>query len=916
MRHTKAKIKAGKKTRKKMRGGALAGWQLKLQKETAEKAAEKAATDRATELAAEKARRAQLAKFGKTPKGPSKGEASSGPGGGGGWPGSSSSSASGRPGASAGPGGGGLGAASAGPGGGGGWLGAASAGPGGGGGGGSKSILKDGWKESDYRSPLVLNDDDGQHTPVFNEFLKKHFNTASEFVEALSTLVFGGLTPEKKRRLKTIFDYTLRFELIGLAQFGSGDKGGLASFHRGNFQTQSASDMANREIVSIWRRKFAEEYSCLRKDHRDDALFQRPDKDTASSFWLLDIDDKTKGIIGKVVQIPGKLVTGAHAPQEKEGALVVMFAKILNPDCAKYFDVYDSQVSVSVTSSRVNSVDYYFTSDKNATVLLYQYAKIDYLDQKYPGFINCISDTLQVHGQTIIDSVMVFEGSLLSATIGCEKSKKETPSKQETPEQASRGRPKSGPKVSTTAPIGPGNPCSLAYQELRLPGNQRQLNDAAIGSLLTTYASSDKTLLTQMISLTRAVKVEYPDKEHPLSFYGARNKYLTVGFPVDIRGFYKQPERIGMIRLQYGFRHDMSDYMYKLTQDPKMREEAKLVLEIEEKTNKVVSNLSKYISDNIRAYKEKKGLTKSSPLDMESAIDIYKGLFESHRPLALDIEHIALRSQKAFTIENGVAKQNMNLNALSGGEGDAQLKPTFQTDEDLQIIKAIRAISGGKNSLFSSVEQSVAFIRAISDGTLVEEKQGSQLYYYVDKDSVTPDDEKPNFTQINIEKIRVKLQNAGIQVGPQNGPFEPFDTLRIPKKILDEIRSLSLTSVQSTFSFTQIEVKEILGQLVLVAKNLEDLKDSFAIESIMNEYLEKYNDPTATIKRGSKNLHQFTGAFRYSLFRTCLECIPVAEKMFLEKEKKSNKFFTRARRSGRAASGSALGTPLAPVMED
>jgi hypothetical protein len=891
----------------RIRGGALAEWQLKLQKEATEKAAEKKATGRATELAAEKARRAQVSEFIKGSKGPSKGAASAGPGGGGGWPGAASAGpGGGRQSASAGAGGGGLGAASAGP---------------GGGGSGSKSIMKDGWKESNYRFPLVLNDDDGQHTPVFNEFLKKHFNTASEFVEALSTLVFRGLTPEKKRRLKTIFDYTLRFELIGLAQFGSGDKAGLASFHRGNFQTQSASDMANREIVSIWRRKFAEEYSCLRKDDRDDVLFQRPDKDTASSFWLLDIDDKTKGIIGKVVQIQGKLVTGAHAPQEKEGALVVMFAKILNPDCAKYFDVYDSQVSVSVTSSRVNSVDYYFTSDKNATVLLYQYAKLDYLDQKYPGFIDCISETLQVHGQTIIDSVMVFEGSLLSATIGCEKSKKETPSKQENPEQASRGRPKTGPKVSTTASIGPGNPCSVAYQELRLPGNQRQLNDAAIGSLLTTYASSDKTLLTQMISLTRAIKVEYPDKEHPLSFYGARNRYLTVGFPVDIRGFYKQPERIGMIRLQYGFRHDMSDYMYKLTQDPKMKEEAKLVLEIEEKTNKVVSNLSKYISDNVRAYKEKKGLAKSYPLDMESAIDIYKGLFESYRPLALDIEHMALRSQKAFTIgENGVAKQNMNLNALSGGEGDAQLKPTFQTDEDLQIIKAIRAISGGKNSLFSSVEQSVAFIRAISDGTLVQDEKDPHLYYYNDKASVTPDDEKPNFSQINIEKIRVILQNAGIQVGPQNGPFEPFDTLRIPKKYLDQIRSLSLTSVQSTFSFTQIEVKEILGKLVSVAKNLEDLKDSFAIESIMNEYLEKYNEPTATKKRGLNDLHQFTGAFRYSLFRTCLECIPVAEKMFLEKEKMSNKFFMRARRSGRAASGSALGAASSsasrPGMED
>ena len=891
MRHTKGKIKVGKKTRKKMRGGALADWQVKLKKETEEKAAEKKSTGRATELAAEKAKRAQLAQFGKTPKGP----------------------------ASAGPGGGRQ-SASAGSGGGGGWPGAASAGSGGGGGGGggSKSIMKDGWKESDYRSPLLINGADGQHTPEFNNFLlKKHFNTASEFVEALSAIVPGGLDPVQKSRLTIMFDYTLRFELIGIAQFGSGDKGGLASFHRGNFQTQSASDMADKEIVAIWRRIFAEEYSLLGHDpRRNDALFKRPDKDTASPFWLLDIDDKTKGIIGKVVETPGKLVTGAHAPQAKEGALVAMFAKILKPECAAYFDVHDSQVSVSVTSSLVNSVDYYFTSDKNLTVLLYQYVKIDYLDQKYPRFIEAISGTLQQHGQRIIECMMVFEGTLLSATIGCEKSKKEKP------EQKSSGRPKSAPKVSSIASIGPGRGCSLVSLDLRLPGQQRELNDAAIGSLLTTYADSDKTLLTQMVSLTRAINDKFSqDKDNPRSLKSARNKYLSVyGNPVNIEDYYKKstPVRLGLIRIRYGFRHDMSDYMYNLTQDPRMKEEAKLVLEIEEKTNKVVANLSKYISDNVRAYKEKKGVAKSYPLDMESAIDIYKGLFESYRPLALDIEHIALRSQKAFTIgENGVAKQNMNLNALSGGEGDAQLKPTFQTDEDLQIIKAIRAISGGKNSLFSSVEQSVAFIRAIRDGTLVQDEKDPHLYYYVDGNaSVTPDDEKQNFSQINIEKIEIILQNAGIQVGPQNGPFEPFDTLRIPKKYLDEIRNLSLTSVQGTFSFTQIEVKEILGKLVSIATNLEDLSDPFTIETIMNQYLEKYNAPTATIKKGSNNLHQFTGAFRFSLFRTCLECIPVAEKMFLEEKKMREQLLMRASRRGRAASGSALGTPLAPVMED
>ena len=930
MRHTKAKIKVGKKTRKKMRGGA-AGQLAKIELDIVDlkskidtiviairkhklrleepqiKTNEKAVILITNEIARKKKEiermkdEIQLLEISKSKT------ASAGPGGGGGRPGASAVPASGRPGASPDPGGGGRwpaassgsasgrSGASADPGGGGRWPaassssasgqpGASSAGPGG-----------DGLPfrpfsratPPPYYDPLKDFFKDGVATPEYTKIKTTEYTNGKDFMEDLSKLYKVPLKPQDKACGAKLINFRFFLEFLGLENYRNSDRGGAASIVRGHYQKTAADKMANDASKLPYLPIIAE------KIFGKPLKVTRPVEEGGEEVFCMDFETNLKTgepfVPHRIIPVKKKLTSSefiaAHGPPIKIGALFAIFSRILAQDekCKKFLGIIENYASIEISTPQVNKFEDYYTYPLNGPALLLHFMKLDCLDQLYPGLLRCLCDVITNHGQAIIHDIIMFD-AIFTVIETREEECDEPPTQPRRSAGSHSLVPNFAPsKLAQHPPVETGGHNSgSAYQALCSIKGRTVLYDGVAADVWFDLASRrnprdspDTTLLEQIDSLRILITT---DPETMPIFNRLIGKDFSI--PDDFKqAFVDKNQRLSVkLRIK-----ETGEKKQKLgISEYEFRDKNKRLMDEIKRTEKwktgrdlfgTVSRISSEVTTLLRKFIRKH--SDGSRPDLSHGRYVHDYLNARVPSLIQSLQTSSRRKQEVYgnkrseeprTESSGKMYVNAAENENSGTEYQQEHDVELKGYE-FEVGKKIKEITGGTNTSGNMIEQIRAVQKDLQDGTLVEiTEEGQGLGYYIKS---LP---KLRFNQKKMEKTRIDKLMASLNEMKQKYP-KKGKKWTVPADVYDTVVKRC---------YPRFKDKEISG--VTVSIGLKDVLSTISL-CLDHQGLQQELQTSSNNEKLKKSIVYIIimdafptkcGIYQYTMMKIVLECLEFA----------------------------------------
>lgn len=822
MRHTKAKIKGSKKTRKKMRGGAISGMNSRMNLDK------------------------------KSPPGPGSG------GGGGGsrlspsksrksaWAaatpevlGASSSSSSSSSSAAA----------------------AASS---------DLPFRQKGDPVADYKYPLKddafwvwYTDDKGIRIRVISKewdtFQKTGFRKGKDFMIALSKFRKTPFTESEIICGGKVIDDLFMEEFLALENMRSKDKGGTSTVVRKHFQKSEASTMADRSSKLPYLQILA--------DHimDDEVTVTRPKSDTTPSptfcLTLVLKDGKPKipyQLTPRVVNIKSSEYSSSHGPPLKMGALCNMLSRVLSPTCKTFLEIHETFGSTTITDQLGNLIEDMYTLPFNGASLLLHWIKLDNLDQMYPGYLRCLCN---VDIGRVIEGVILFDTILLSVKpIECEEDEKEkeaekhsrdrssfrfTPSVVETQKRADF----SNPMGEICAGFGNKSGKSQLFNSknidvwLRAAINDKKKTKTLIGQVVE---------LGELLSTNEETKVIYkktigsedfkPPKEGFEAMFTQKNGVLKTKLEHK-RALEIQAESGKKISGITKFTEPIFRWHYRQTaptlltniQKTKFYNEQRELLDL---VSSITLNVHNLFTDFIR-----RQATRKASLTQEAAL--LQGVNNASRKLGNSFRRAVRRESQVFSgpgMEQGGAPNNHS--------GSERLTKRKLTEYENIVATSIKRNTQGDNTSASLLEQLGFLNRAVNmDDVLL--RDGETFY--------VKDDEKLVFKQRDLQEIDSTLTKLA-----RNPPGQILDS--------DEHTAIVVKYAgKGPINFQLFEVTPFIDRCI-ISIDAEKLRAA-------SQGREPYDDRRVVYAKIMQEYGDKCGAFQYILMIIVLENLDAARKV-------------------------------------
>ena len=239
----------------------------------------------------------------------------------------------------------------------------------------------------------------------FEELKTNDFFSVQQYMACIRKLIIPGTIKEGQIDcIERILNAFYNIEVYALANGGSGQKGGLALFDRGHFQSSTAVVLVDNQLQLDCSQLIAKYIT----KSVDDVVLTRPTESAQTTFIA---DTNRSGNVtweNKTVK-PGGLI-GAHICPIKYIALFIQFLKkYASEECKKMFDLLDAHCTVLPTTSDVNRDDAFMTRTKNGLSYLILVARLYNLEKLHPGFLKCICDTIYLHGDDALRCIILWD---------------------------------------------------------------------------------------------------------------------------------------------------------------------------------------------------------------------------------------------------------------------------------------------------------------------------------------------------------------------------------------------------------------------------------------------------------------------------------------------------------------------------
>ena len=240
------------------------------------------------------------------------------------------------------------------------------------------------------------------------------FYNSEEYMKAMWLIVDSSkLSREQFNCMKNIVNTLFNLEIRSLPNSGPGQKGGIARLDRMHFQELDAADMAENTLPCS--REIARYITGKKK-----VKIHKPTQSQKTTFLADEV--VTTDSEGNPITIIDWVETevdeggyiGLHCVQVKTIGLFLDFLEKSTDSkrCKRYIRLMNENITVLPGTARVNRLHEFFSRKGNGLSYLMIVTRLHNLEYENPGLLKCICDTIENHGDMCLKSIVVLDGLL------------------------------------------------------------------------------------------------------------------------------------------------------------------------------------------------------------------------------------------------------------------------------------------------------------------------------------------------------------------------------------------------------------------------------------------------------------------------------------------------------------------------